>query len=442
MLLQWYHKAPTWREGVHMGGGEDRGVGTLRLLYVIGTYPLLTTTFIDREIEMLSEWKVDITVMAMRRPDPSTPFTASQEALAAGTLYLLPPRPRTVLASHVYFALRRPIRFWTTLLWLVSRPHPTPKARLKTLLHFGEGVLATYLVRHRDFEEFHAHFADRAATVALVGGRLLDKPFSLSIHTGADIYVDPVLLAEKIRWARAVTTCTSFNRNHLGGLVDESNTADIYHVRHGLDLRSYTPGPVQDPKPGPATILSVGQLKPRKGFAELIRACALLQQRGYEFRCRIIGDGPQRPMLNDLIANLGLSDVVELAGARSQDDVLAEYRSATLFALPCMQTRDGDVDGIPNVLAEAMAVGLPVVSTELPAVAELVTSEVDGLLTPPGDLDAIADAMARLLDDASLRSRLGAAARDAVAETFDLETNIRLFADNLWPGRIDAGVGA
>lgn len=409
------------------------------MLYVVGTYPLLTTTFIDREIEMLSEWEVDVAVVAMRRPDPSTPLSSRQEALASRTTYLLPARMRTVLASHLYFAIRRPARFWTTLSWLLTRPHPTPAARLKTLLHFGEGVLASYLVRHRDFEEFHAHFADRAATVALVGGQLLGKPYSLSIHTGADIFVDPVLLVEKIRRARAVTTCTSFNQDHLGGLLDGDHRPEIYHVRHGLDLRSYSPG---GPTDGEAsTILSVGQLKPRKGFAQLIRACALLKQRDRDFRCKIIGDGPQRPLLEELIADLDVSDVVELCGARSQDDVLAAYRSATLFALPCVQTGDGDVDGIPNVLAEAMAVGLPVVSTDLPAVAELVTPEISGLLVPPDDEDALADAMARLLDDAPLRARLGAAARAAVVETFDLEANVRRFADNLWPGRVRAEVG-
>ncbi|MDH3681416.1 MAG: glycosyltransferase family 4 protein [Acidimicrobiia bacterium] len=423
-----------------MGKGAVPEPGRLRLFYVVGTYPLLTTTFIDREIEMLSEWEVDVAVIAMRRPDPTTPFTSRQEALAARTTYLLPARKTTVLASHLYFAIRRPIRFWTTLLWLLTRPHPTLASRQKTLLHFGEGVLASYLVRHREFEEFHAHFADRAATVALVGGRLVGKPYSLSIHTGADIYVDSVLLAEKIQRARAVTTCTSYNRDHLGELLDRSHRPEIYHVRHGLDLSTYSPGMVSDGTP--STILSVGQLKPRKGFAQLIRACAVLKQRGYDFQCRIIGEGPERPVLESLIADLDISDVVELAGPRSQDDVLDEYRSATLFALPCVQTREGDVDGIPNVLAEAMAVELPVVSTDLPAITELVTPEVSGLLTAPDALDALADALARLLDDPPLRSRLGAAARAAVVETFDLETNVRRFADNLWPGRIRVEVGA
>jgi colanic acid/amylovoran biosynthesis glycosyltransferase len=231
---------------------------SLRLVYIIGTYPILTTTFIDREIDTLFGWNVDVAILAMRRPDSSIPFTSEQQRLQARTIYLLPARIQDILASQLYFLLRHPHRFLATLAWLLSRPHPSLAARCKTFLHFGEGVLAAYVLRDRTFEEFHAHFADRAATVALVGGRLLGKPYSLSIHTGADIYVKPVLLAEKISKARAVTTCTSFNQTYLDGLLNGGQRPAIHHVRHGLDLSKYSPAPVrgeQEP-----TILSVGQL--------------------------------------------------------------------------------------------------------------------------------------------------------------------------------------
>lgn len=423
-----------------MADGTFPGTGPLRLLYVVGTYPLLTTTFIDREIEKLSAWDVDVDVLAMRRPDPSIPFSERQRALAARTTYLLPARWSTVVAALCFFLCRRPVRLVGTLSWFLTRPHPSLRARAKTLLHVGEGIVASYLVRDRDFEEFHAHFADRAATVAMVGARLLDRSYSLSIHTGADVFVEPVLLAEKLEHARAVTTCTSFNRGHLRDLVDGGRAQKIFHVRHGLDLDLYRPaGDLPSAETPVPMILGVGQLKPRKGFAPLIRACALLRDQGHEFRCSILGEGPQRPELEGLVDELGLAGVVELAGARSPEDVLDAYRSATLFVLPCIESPDDHPDGIPNVLAEAMAVGLPVVSTDLPAVAELVAADENGLLVPSGDVEALAVALAALLEDEELRRRLAASARRAVAETFDLDVNIRRFADNLWPGRVRVG---
>lgn len=416
------------------GGKTSVDPMPLRLEYVVGTYPNITTTFIDREIETLLEWGVDIGILAMRRPDPSLPLHSGQEALAASTTYLLPARWRDVIGSHMYFLARRPGVLLRTLVWLLTRPHDSMAARIKTLMHFGEGVLAAYLVRDRTFEEFHAHFADRAATVALIAGRLLDKPYSLSIHTGADIYVTPVILPEKLAGARAIVTCTAVNERHLRDVMNGHVGPPVRHVRHGLDVERYRPG--NGHRADPPVLVAVGQLKPRKGFHHLIEACADLHMRGIDVRCEIIGDGPQREELEQLIDDRGLSESVQLLGVKSQEEVLDRYQAASLFVLPCIQTSSGDVDGIPNVVAEAMATGLPVVSSALPAIEELVISENNGILVTPGDTTALADAIERLLADASLRARLGGAGRATVLDGFDIGRNIRQFVSELWPGRV------
>lgn len=399
------------------------------LVYVLGTYPLLTTTFIDREITTLRGWGVNLHVVAVRRPDP--PLSSDQRRLQRGVRYLLPVRWRHLLMSHLYFVMRRPRTFARTLGFLVTRPHSSPLGRVKTILHFGEGVYAAYIVRDLEFREFHAHFADRAATIALVASRLMGIPYSLSIHAAGDIFVEPVLLREKVMGARHVVTCTAHNKAAVASIVGADASDLITHVRHGLDLAAYPTG--SERTGGPPEIVSVGQLKERKGFIQLILACATLRDRGYRFRCKIVGRGPQHTQLQTLIDRLSLKDTVSLCGALRHEDVVREYRQATMFVLPCIQTGDGDVDGIPNVLAEAMALQLPVVSTHLPAIRELVADGVNGLLVAPNDEASLADAIARLLDQPDLRTRLGEQGRRTILETFQLEPNVRAFASLLWP---------
>lgn len=403
----------------------------LRLIYIIGTYPVLTTTFIDREITILRRLGVDLQVVALRRPDAEAPLSSAQRELQRGVVYLLPVAWLALLASQLYFALLRPRRFFATLAYLLSRAHPSQRSRLKTLLHFGEGVYAAYLLRERQFQELHAHFVDRAATVALVAARLLDKPYSLSIHAAADIFVSPVLLREKLASARHAVTCTEFNRTHMANLVGAELSAKISRVYHGLELGHYSPAPA--PTDGPPLIVAVGQLVERKGFTQLVGACHALKRRGYGFECQIVGRGPQRAELEALIGKLGLAGVVCLRGALRHEDVIALYRRATLFVLPCVRGSDGDLDGIPNVIAEAMAMGLPVLSTSVSAIPELVQSGVNGLLVPPGDEDALAAALATLIDDPALRAELGRNGRLSILAAFDVEWNVRRFAATLWP---------
>jgi len=421
------------RRAVATGRGRSPGNA---VVYVVGTYPLLTTTFIDREISALRAWGLDVRIVAARRPPPDAPLSHEQRTLARGTNYLLPLAWRTLFAAHLRFLVVRPRAYIGTLVHLVTRPHPDHRARAMTLLHFGEGVLAAHVVDARDLRELHAHFADRAATIALVASRLLRRPFTLSVHAGADIFVRPVLVREKCTAARHVVTCTSQNKAQLERLVGDGLDQKITTIPHGLDLDGYRPGsPAHDGLP---LVLAVGQLAERKGFTHLVAACAVLRSQGDRFACRIIGRGRQQAELEGLIAALSLGDAVSLAGALPHEAVVDQYRQATLVVLPCVRTADGDVDGIPNVLVEAMALGLPVVSSNLPAIRELITDGVDGLLVPAGHTERLAAAVHRLLVDDQLRRRLGGEARRAVVERFDIETNVRLLANTLWPGSTDA----
>jgi glycosyltransferase involved in cell wall biosynthesis len=395
---------------------------TPRLAYVIGTYPVPTTTFIDREIEALRRLGAHVQVISIRRP-PGAGLSERQLLLHAGVHYVLPVRAGDLLRSHLGFLVSRPGAYARTLIYVISRPHPSFGSRAKTVIHFVLGVHVARLIRERyPADHLHAHFVDRAALVALVAGRLLERSFSATAHAN-DIYVDPVLLPEKIASAKFIATCTRHNRAHLRSAVNGGSEGKVRCIYHGLDLSEYAPAP--DPRRDRPLILSVGQLKRKKGFHHLLDACRILDDRGLSFDCQIVGDGPLRGELTSRIGELDLRSRVRLLGALPHEAVVEKYREATIFALPCVTGPDGDRDGIPNVILEAMAMGVPVVSTRHSGIPEAVEDGRTGLLVSPGDPSQIATAIVRLLEDPSLRERLGSGGRDHVKEVFDIDANAR-----------------
>lgn len=393
------------------------------ILYVIGTYPLLTTTFIDREIRELRDQGVEVDIVSIRRTERQ--LSASQEDAQAEVTYVLPASTRRVISANLRYLTRRPVAYLGLLWRLLSGDHPTRRLRMRTLLHFILGVHVAALVEPRAPARVHAHFLDRATTVAIVISRLLDIPYSATAHAN-DIYVKPVLLPEKIRWSDFVATCTGYNANHLGSIADGSKIRLIYH---GLELGAYRPR--REAAGRRSRILAVGQLKEKKGFRHLVDACRILELAGHDFLCEIIGEGPLRSRLESQIRDLGLEDRVRLLGALDHRDVIERMRDASVFALPSIVTADGDRDGIPNVILEAMAVGLPVVSTRVSAIPEVVVEGETGILVDPGDPEALAGALADLLTDGGLARRLGGGGRLLVERSFDVHQNVAELQRNL-----------
>ena len=411
------HRATTKRTSA----AATRGVA-----YVIGTYPLLTTTFIDREIAMLREFGVAVAVVSLRRPHGR--LSPEQIEANGHVRYVLPVAPLALVLAQLRFGITRPLVYFRTLSYLLTRSHPTVKARLRTILHFGEGVQVADLLRKTPRNNpIHAHFVDRAAIVALVAGRLLERNYSVTAHAN-DIYVDPVMLPEKIVEARFVATCTEYNAAHLAGIAPDA-AASITCIHHGLDVKRYVPN--NESYSYRPAILAVGQLREKKGFTYLVAACAELARRGHEFVCDIVGEGPLRPELEAQIRESQLEDTIFLRGALDHQSVIEHYRAASVFALPCITAANGDMDGIPNVILEAMAMELPVVSTRHSGIPEAVDDGISGLLVPKRDTAALADAIERLLCDNGLRRRMGRAGRQIVVSRFDVATNVKLLMSRL-----------
>jgi colanic acid/amylovoran biosynthesis glycosyltransferase len=390
----------------------------VQIAYFIGCYPFINVTFIDREVRALESQGVSLKILSMRRPGSGAVLEDARWRMDH-IFYVHPIRWGMLIRAFLRFGLGRLHAFWATLTWLMTRPHPSWRARVKTVLHFAQGV---YLAEHlwgQNVDHLHAHFADRATVAALVVSRLLRISFSFTAHA-KDIYAEDVFLRDKISQATFVATCTQANAAYLRELT--SSPEKVHMIYHGLPLSEITGEPLTPQSP--PLILAVGKLKEKKGFPYLLEASALLRDWGYEFTCTIIGEGPDRRALEAQRARLELEGLVSLPGNCPFDEVLATMRRATAFAQPSIIARNNDRDGIPNVILEAMAVGVPVVSSSISAIPEVVHQEETGLLVAQRDAVALAKALARLLDDASLRSKLADAARRLVEADFDDTLNV------------------
>jgi len=228
------------------------------------------------------------------------------------------------------------------------------------------------------------------------------------------VWTSPVReLRVKLRDAEVVLCCYREAQQFLAGIVDGRTPVEL--VPHGVEI----PSDQRREEASPAVLLSVGRLIEKKGFDTLVRAAALLRDRGLEFRVAIAGDGPLWPTLQRLVNELELGEFVRFLGPLTHAELEERFAAATAFVLPCQVAPDGNRDGLPNTILEAMARGLPVVSTTLASVQEAISDDRHGLLVTPRDPTALADALQRLLSDRSLRGRLGRAARKRIAAEHD-----------------------
>jgi len=387
---------------------------------VLKGFPRISETFISNEILLLEDMGFDIRIFSMR-PGREGFTHRSVSEIRARVDYL----PETFLRNahrlifnNLCLAIRRPRRYAAGLELARRRFRRTRNpATLRHLLQAG------YLVQHflpgTGVVHLHAHFAHSPSSVALFASKLSGLPFSFTAHA-KDIYTsDPVQLREKIALARFVVTCTEYNRRHLLALAGGLQTP-IHRIYHGIDTGLFDNGhAIRTDASPPYQVLSVARLTEKKGIPTVLRAVKHLRDRGVRLAYTLIGDGLDREKVLGLIRQLSLEPVCRWLGSQPHHVVLEHYRRADLFVLGCEVAADGDRDGIPNVLFESMAMGVPVVATGVSAIPELVESDRTGWLVPPGRPEALADAMHAMLTDADLRRRVISAARQRVLREFD-----------------------
>lgn len=399
--------------------------------FVLKGYPRLSETFIAHEIRALESRGLDIRIVSLRRPTDRRLHRVHEEVKA----------PVLYLPEYLY---REPVRAWCG--WRTARKLSGYRRALHTWLRdllrnptpnrvrrFGQALV---LVRELPpgVTHLHAHFLHTPASVARYASMLTGLPWSCSAHA-RDIWTIPTWeKREKLAACEWTVTCTSINCDHLRTLAPAPNRVQLLY--HGLDLSRFPLDqrrrPQRDGSPGsdPVVILSVGRAVEKKGYADLLEALAALAP-SLHWRFVHIGGGPLLPRLKARARALGLADKVTWLGAQPHDEVIRRYREADLFVLACRVARDGDRDGLPNVLLEAQSQGLACVTTRLSGIPELIEDGVTGMLTPVHDRGALSAALARLIRDPQARERLGEAGRQRVAERFSFDAGIERLAGSL-----------
>ena len=380
--------------------------------FLVKTWPKLSETFILEEVLGLERLGRRLHLFALAAPANGLTHAAVGKVKAPVSFL------NEISATKAHWEILKTAlgRYAHTALQALRRPEP---GRWRD---FNAAVRLAALLRRHGIGHLHAHFISEPAAVAELAAALAGVGHSISAHA-KDIYLStPEVLRRKLAAARFTVTCTEYNRRHLAGIADDARIQRMYH---GIDAAAFHPR-LRMPPSGAPLVLAVGRLREKKGFATLIEACRLVRDAGQEFRCEIVGYGEDQPRLQAQIARAGLDTFVFLTGKLTRDEVIGCYARASVLVVPSQLGADGDRDGIPNVLAEAMAMELPVVSTPISGIPELVDHERNGLLVPPGDAGAVAAAVMRLLRDEDLRERLGRAGRRAVLEAFDNDRNLRL----------------
>jgi glycosyltransferase involved in cell wall biosynthesis len=402
-----------------------------RVAFVVKGYPRLSETFIAQEILALEQRGLDILIVSLRHPtDPTTHPVHRQ--IEAPVLYLpeyLKDEPR-----RVWQGWRRARRLpgyrmaWRTWLKDLIRD-PTPNR----IRRFGQ-ALALAAELPADIGQMHAHFLHTPASVARYAAAMRGIDWSVSAHA-KDVWTIPAWEKRgKLASARWAVTCTETGRRHLAELAPMPDKVMLSY--HGLDLDRFAapPRPARaDTADGsdpacPVTLLSVGRAVAKKGFDDLLTALALLPA-GLSWRLVHVGGGALAGHLKREAARLGFEQRIEWRGAQPQPEVLKAYRQADLFVLAAKVARDGDRDGLPNVLLEAQSQGLACVATALPGIAELIEDGRTGILVTPADPKALAVALERVIRSPALRRRLGEAGEARVRREFDMCTAIGHLAE-------------
>ena len=379
------------------------------LAVLVNEFPKLSETFVVSDLLALEARALRLRVFALRPPQ-SDLAPQALHGLRAPVEYLPEIKGRQLQlllrATHLALLARAPTRYARGLAEIYASPD-------FTRLRLQQAVLLARRLDQLGAPPLYIHFAHKPATVGRFASLLIGTPFAISSHA-VDLWTSPSAeLRAKFRDARVVLCCYREAHDFVSGLVDGATRVEL--APHGVTI---PPEPIRE-EASPPVLLAVGRLIEKKGFDSLIRASGILLSRGVDLRLRIVGDGPLWSTLQRLVNELELEEIVRFLGPLTEPELEQQYAQATVFVLPCLIAADGNRDGLPNTLLEAMARGLPVVSTTLASVREAVTDGEHGLLVSPGDTTALADALGRLLDDAALRRRLGSAARARVADQYD-----------------------
>ncbi len=399
-----------------------------KVAYLTSWFPVLTETFILYEMLATEQQGVNVQLYPLRRQRASVVHPEARSWTARARFQPLLSLP--VLSANLAFLLRRPRNYLGTLFTLLRATLGSSRYFFGALVMFPKAVCFAKSMQANGVTHVHAHFASHPAAAAFVIHRLTGIPYSFTAH-GSDLHRDRHMLREKVAEAATVVTISDYNKQVIIDHCGRRFADKVLVIHCGVDTDKFRPpsrGRRLKQRTDPLTIVCTGKLHEVKGQSFLIDACRLLRRRGIRVNCHFVGAGPDRDALIDQAAKAGLANRMHFHGWCRREEVIGLLQRADVAVAPSVATRDGRREGIPVALMEAMASGLPVVASRLSGIPELVEDRQSGLLVPPGDTEALADALEELHSDPALSSRLARAAREKVANEFNLLSNAATLA--------------
>lgn len=387
---------------------------TLRLAYLTGQYPRATDTFIQREVTTLRALGHHVQTFAVRKPPESENVGAETVAERKTTIYLLP--PVRLFRSHFFQMFSAPRGYISALILAAANCAPGLRAIARQIAYFGEAAVLARLMKKHSLSHLHNHFSDSSCSVAAIAATMGGFTFSFTVHGPAEFYEPKIWwIGEKVRRALFVNCISYFSRSQTMLFTPLDSWQKLRIVHCGVDPHLFE---LREHSGVGRRLVFVGRLAAAKGLTILLEAVAKVD----DVTLDIAGDGPDRKILEEKARSLGISDRVAFLGYRSQTQVRDLLRRSDIFVLSSF------AEGLPVVLMEAMAAGVPVIATRVAGIPELVRDQESGLLVPPGDSDAAADAIRRLLGDPDLRNRIAAAGRRMVEREFNTHAETRWMA--------------
>ena len=379
--------------------------------------------WVGNELMSLADQGIPFRLHSLHQPT-STFFKSERVAEIAGqTNYIYPLGAGRVIVSLLLAPFLFPRHFLPALWNSLFGRKESFTVRLKSFLHFCVACVWARDLRHQQVSHIHSQWINSCGTVGMYAAWLLGKSFSFTGHA-ADLFRERCALKDKISRAQFIVCISSFHRDFY---IAEGADPDKLIINYcGIDTSQFSPLSTADPEieksqRRPLRLLSAARLVEKKGFKYLISACKSLMEKGVNFECVIAGDGPLLNQLEEQIIQHNLADRISLTGLPLlQEDIPDFMRSGDIYCLPCVWASDGDVDGLPQMLMEAMACGVPVISTRLVGITDLIDDGETGLLAEPNDTQDLAEKIERLISDKSLRNRFASSGREKVESQFDL----------------------
>jgi glycosyltransferase involved in cell wall biosynthesis len=387
----------------------------MKIAYVLDTFPVLTQTFILNEIVELIKRGHDIQIFSLFHPSEDIVHEEVYEYKLLGRTHYFTPR----------FILRKnPLRFTENFVKAVLQSLRARRISRNELIADAQLAYFATIMEEKGVELIHAHFAGVGTTARRLS-EITNFPYTFTTHA-FDIFlnVDREELKKNIEKTSYVLTISQYNKDYLLDLCGREFENKIKIVHCGIDIKKFSPKRKEIGRPDNFRILTISRLVEKKGIPYLIEALFLLKRRGKTFTVTIVGDGPQRKIIEELIQKYELENYFVLRGYVKSNEVINFLSNVHVFVLPCIVASNGDRDGIPVALIEAMAMEVPVISTNVSGIPELIKNKQTGLAVQEKDVESLAHAIEQLMENKNFREELGKNGRKKVIEEFNIKRNV------------------